>query len=545
MLRFIVKGEVKMALTIETILKMECFNGCIILAGREGIQRVVSSSTLMEVPDAFKFTRGGELVVTTGYCMKDNPDSIEELILKLNSLGASALCIKLNRYIDKVPDRALDTANRLSFPIIQMPLHVALVDIAYPILSEIINEKGNKLQHSNDILQSFIKLAISGGDTQRIVNSLADILKVDAAFYDIYFEQKYIKSYSEKFYKDITEEKLEDILLKYPSYPIYMDQKIYGYIIISNEVLQKGSAFVYDEVAVEHASTFLKLEIQKKISNRKVEAKYRDEFVMDLIMNNIKTCEEISVRANFYGWDFSGGTISIIVDIDNFKKQYLEVKDHDKQYIIEKNKQIAFESAKKIMKKYFKQVVYTNLSDSFIFLIKPLNDDKSRSHNMLKKICNEVGEIIYNESGYTVTTGIGSYESKAKDIHQSYENAKMAVKLGRTIYKCNAVVFYDELGLYKLLALIYQKEEAKEFYFSNLGKLIDCDRNNNGDLMNTLRYIVESNWNLKVASENMYIHYNTMKYRFNKITELLDIDLGNSENRTNIKISIKLMEMAE
>lgn len=57
-----------------------------------------------------------------------------------------------------------------------------------------------------------------------------------------------------------------------------------------------------DRITVEHASTVLKLNIQKEISNHQMEQKYRGEFIQDLLLNNIRTVEEANNRATLYGW---------------------------------------------------------------------------------------------------------------------------------------------------------------------------------------------------------------------------------------------------
>ena len=43
----------------------------------------------------------------------------------------------------------------------------------------------------------------------------------------------------------------------------------------------------------------------------------------------------------------------------------------------------------------------------------------------------------------------------------------------------------------------------------------------------------------------MFIHYNTIKYRFNKICEIIDLDLGNREDKFKIELCLKLMNMSK
>ncbi|AYD39680.1 PucR family transcriptional regulator [Clostridium fermenticellae] len=535
-----------MSITVENMLKINNFSDFKVIAGHNGLQRKVTSVSVIDAPDVGNWVKGGEFLITTGYCIKDDLDKFVKLIININNSSVSALGIKLNRFIDILPEKAIEIANKLSLPIVQIPIEFTFVEIINPVLSKIINEQAQKLQHSENIHKFFTQLVINGGDTRQIVNTLGDILKGDVAFYDTYSEKKYyIKAYSDKFASDIETMELSEILTKYKNYPINIDKKNYGYIVISDEILRDGKINIYDDIAVEHASTVLKLEIQKKISNVQIEERYKDEFVRDLIINNIKTPEEVKSRSRLYGWNLSSGLVSIIVDIDDFKLRYLKIKDKKKNYTLEETKLIIFESARKVMKKYFDQVVYTTFSDSIVFLIKPLCLDNHNFFKQLRKVCEEICAKTLNENKFTVTIGVGNYELSVMNIYKSFENAKKAVKLGRIIYKCDKVVFFDELGIYKLLSLVYKSDDAKEFYLSNLQELISYDKKNNADLLKTLYYIVRNNWNLKEASKDMYVHYNTIKYRYSKIKELLNIDFKNSEEKTNIVISLKLMEMAE
>ena len=77
---------------------------------------------------------------------------------------------------------------------------------------------------------------------------------------------------------------MENYMSKYPCFPITVTRKTYGYLVV-NETKYKANE--YDLIAIEHASTIIKLEIQREISNDEIERKYRDNLVLDIIYNNI------------------------------------------------------------------------------------------------------------------------------------------------------------------------------------------------------------------------------------------------------------------
>ena len=56
--------------------------------------------------------------------------------------------------------------------------------------------------------------------------------------------------------------------------------------------------------------------------------------------------------------------------------------------------------------------------------------------------------------------------------------------------------------------------------------------------MDTLQEIVQCDWNLKKASENLYLHYNSMKYRYSKICSVMNMDFDDHGNRLMTEIAI-------
>ena len=61
----------------------------------------------------------------------------------------------------------------------------------------------------------------------------------------------------------------------------------------------------------------------------------------------------------------------------------------------------------------------------------------------------------------------------------------------------------------------------------------------------TLSMYFECGGNLKKVSEKMYIHYNTILYRINKIQQITNMDLSNSNDRLNLEVSLKIMNIID
>jgi len=109
-----------------------------LLAGKDGLDRLIERINVMEVPDVVDWVGPGEFLMTTGYPFREHPDALIELIPQLVSKGVAALGIKAKRFVDEVPAKALELANLLNFPIIELPLATVFSDIVRDVMERVL-----------------------------------------------------------------------------------------------------------------------------------------------------------------------------------------------------------------------------------------------------------------------------------------------------------------------------------------------------------------------------------------------------------------------
>ena len=83
-----------MPLTLREALTMiEPLRRSRVVAGKRGLDNVVESVNVMEVPDILDWVRAGELLVTTMYPLRDDAAAIETLVPRLAEKGLAGLAI--------------------------------------------------------------------------------------------------------------------------------------------------------------------------------------------------------------------------------------------------------------------------------------------------------------------------------------------------------------------------------------------------------------------------------------------------------------------
>src|SRR4029453_12386837 len=89
--------------TVRELLDLAVMSGVTVAAGAGGLDREVLGANVMEVPDILPWVKPHELLLTTGYPLRDDAQRLVGLTADLADVGLSALAIKLHRYLDDLP----------------------------------------------------------------------------------------------------------------------------------------------------------------------------------------------------------------------------------------------------------------------------------------------------------------------------------------------------------------------------------------------------------------------------------------------------------
>ena len=530
-------------MTVAELLKLPSLPGLELIAGKNGAGRRVSTVTVVDTPDGAKWIKGGEFVITTAFAVKDDNALLTELLFRLHKSGAAALGIKMGRFIQNIPDDTLRAADLLSFPLVLIPEKFAFCDLINPVLSIVVNRQSVYLMRANKIRAEFLELAVNDSGAAEIIKRLGAMIERGAAFADVYSGKCYFSGDGGAFAGAVAGGCVNGVPsdgLPYKRLAVANKSEMYGYIIIDAEKDEE-----LDEItrsAIEYATIVLIVCMQKVVSNQRIENKYKALFLEDLLTNNVKTDNEIHNRAKLYGWNFANGGLVAIVDINNIKKYYNTSLDSELNDRLEEAVSLIFGASIECMSAEFPGVKYYKQSDLICFIITPetRNFDRNGTYGRLERVFDELRGRIAGLTHFTVTLGVGDYFPSIRDIHTSYAQARTSIQFGYQLERFDCILFYTKMGVYRLLAEMSGTREAEEFVGRLIEPLIQYDAKNNSTLVSTLDAVIKAGWNLKNASAALFIHYNSVKYRFAKICELLSVDPHDHEQCMELELAYKL-----
>lgn len=526
---------------VQELLTDAGFSDLELLGGSTGSRNIVTAVTVVDTPDGAQWLNGGEFVITTGFMLGNDEESLLSFMKVLSQHRVSALGIKRNRHITSIPDSALRLADMLGLPLIAIPESYAFSDIINPVLTRIIDQQYAELSQSNIIHDKFLDLAVNDRPVYEILQVLSLIVGIPSAFVDTYFDEIYFSDPNGALAQQLRgarpEKVTESFLDRFDHYTVANQSSVFGYVLFPKGSLEKSANSSY-QVAVEQAGITLILRMQVRISNKYIEERYKSVFVEDLLLNNIKGELEIHNRAQLYNWDFRDGGLVAVVDINNLKKHFSQKLDSSKNRMLEEMAEKVFDLAIREMRLAFRNVKYMRQSDLIAFLISVHPEERKDLEGQLREVFARMQSQLAAMTAFTISVGVGSYYDNIRDIYKSYADARTTINLSYALQWFDCILFYEEMGLYRMLTPILDSKEAKEYCEKYLQPLETYDAENGQELLSTLNEIIQTGWNLKKAAENMYLHYNSMKYRYNRICAIMGLDLSKQANRLMISIAL-------
>lgn len=155
-----------------------------LLAGEKGLEREIKDVTVLEVPDPEPWMKGGELILTAFYGLRGDNRAQVRLVKTVASIAAG-ICFSPGPGVPLEPE-VLETADKLSLPILRMPGDMPYARVISSVLQAILNRQAYLLSRSSEISSMMIKGILNGAESKEIVAILARLLKNEEGGYGLY-----------------------------------------------------------------------------------------------------------------------------------------------------------------------------------------------------------------------------------------------------------------------------------------------------------------------------------------------------------------------
>lgn len=552
-----------MAITVQWLLTQDTMKGFTLIAGDTSLNTAISGINIMDNPDTVPWLSPGALILSTGYFFTDKAFT-ENLIQNLVEKGCSGLGIKMNRYLKELPESMLKQAEKLHFPIIDIPFSSSMDQIANLVYRRLYEDEMSETQRLSvlykDISECVLKkqklskllplISTAANGSVFLTNDSFEIIgyalsdKFPFAFpfpfckdpYTLFSEAdiSYLKNnLSEDQHLPVITHSVSafDTDLNFQIFPLTNRNTLLGFLILLRENDSPVSSYDF----IMNIRSILCIALMNHSILTESERSSRDIFFYNLLSGNLKTEQEIEPLCLQNHFDFKKKRLCIVLRIPEYENMTIAKRRAYERKLFSLFDEVLEVPAGSIIKTVFQ----TNFI-LFVYINSGFSQKEAAEYGITisEKLVN-----VLHKKNIIVSAGISKYASGASTIYSCYMQALQSLEIGILLHPKGNCFSYFADQIYHLLVKHYTSSELQELYDEYLGILERYDEENQAELMLTLSTYLKCFGNITQTAKELFIHRNTMFYRLDQIKSLLHIDFENEDDIHQIRTGFYIRKL--
>ncbi len=532
------RGQVPVdGLTVREMLGQDAMRGTRIIAGAGGLDRVVRRLNVMTVPNIVRWTKQDEFLLTTGYPLPREPGEFGALIEQLAAKGLAGLGVKLDEYLAEVPADAVELADRAAFPIVVIPATSPLDDVLSQTFETIVNRQAAALARRQQIHDAFLRVALTGGGLARLSGELAEILPgadvviCDPAGYPL---AATTRSHD---LRDSTGRvtggwlvagvhKNAETGTPWAAAVIRAGEMRHGWVLaVGGAQGLPGTA----GVAVEQAALVAALEITRDLAVLAVEQQFASNALHDLVTGTAGDLDQALERAVRFGWDLRRPLTVLVA------RQCGTEASEEAAHPREAAALRAVELWTRAVRDRDPDAAVAGFATELVAVV-GVPDPAGPAR--------KIHTDMTASTGRAYSVGVSQVGAGPLDIPRLYEEARVALQVGRRLNGSGAVTNFAGLGLYRLISNVSQAE-LLAFVHDTLGPVLDLPEPARSDLLKSLAVLSSTRFNVAESARILHYHYNTMRYRVTKLERMLGEFAGDAAATLRVGVALEVLRMYE
>lgn len=508
-------------IAIDDILRLPALANARVVAGHDGLQRQVRAVNVMEVPDILAWVQPDELLLTTAYPLRHDPVALDALIPRLAERGLAGIAIKPARYIEAIPAGMIEAADRLAFPLIELPVAAAFNEIIQAVLTVILDAQAARLERSAAIHDRFTGIVLSGGGLRQIAEALAEFVGRPVSIVDA---QGAIGWRTSAAAPAATAGPADAIVQ-----PIRVGDERYGTILVGRE----GGDLAADRLeSIEYAATVAALRQVQARAVAEADQRFQAVCLEELVTGHVTDRSILMERATAFSWDLAAPRAVLLAEAEA----------------------IAGRPVSELAGTAEESALRARLADAARSALGPAAIVWERSHQ-IGALLPATGSIAARSAGATlqvetarrlpgvvIAVGIGRSSPDPLELHGSFVEARRALGIGRWGHGSGRLTLFEDLGVDRMLVNV-PTAEVHDYRAATLGPLEAYDAAHGTDLVDTLETFLASR-NAARAARELFVHYNTLKNRLERIEEVLGPCFDDPERCLSLSLALRLRHLS-
>lgn len=543
-----------MGVSIKYLLDQEFFSDFEVLAGREGLEREAQGIAVLDAPDAFTWSRGKELIITSGFSIAKEPGCIEKAFRQGYLQKAAGMMIKRGRYLKEIPQDMVKLFEKYGLPLISVPYEIAYMDLMKQLNTIVMNRTIRRFQIQQSGAFSLSNTTYKVQKIRKILQAVEVEMDFPALLYDLEEQKEYYSSANfkrisdkyglqetdywnpkQKFSKYIlcdylqmfrirlvnTEEK-EGPRVSWITIPISVGGNLQAYFVVmeSREFLD-----YYDEYSIRIAYLLLQAVYEQIVIAQSIGNIGFENLVLLAMHSRGEDEERLLYQAGQQGISMNTRYACVL-----FRQTNELVNARNKREIFT----TIFQGSS--LYKYSKIAFLDENAGVILSEIRESEHGKKENlEEMMLDLCKNLKEKCPEMEMEFAVLREGK---KLSELRETIGQCENIMKMGKKLYPDRRIWDYEMIGPLTWLQI---PEDELDHMLSQYRDLMKEEKN--VELLRTLKIYLENNMNFSVTAEKMYVHINTIRKRIDKLNTLIDIDWNSYMSRLKTEILLQFLEL--
>jgi PucR family transcriptional regulator, purine catabolism regulatory protein len=542
-----------MPTTVGQILRLPVLEDARILAGRGGLDRAVTSVTVGEVPDIADWLSGGEMVLSTMFAFRGDIERQREFCKRVMMADAAALFVKTTRFVGGMPADSIELADKRNFPIIEVPQGLRWTKLMQDVTEVIINRQASLLEESQAIHKSLLGVVIRGGGWQELADECARLLQEPMVLLDTslevlatsagfpvstaYLDARLALSEARERFAGLTgpsplrveQEGLPALF----ALPIVSSHRVLGYVCTLSDAKALSAMQI---LTLEHAATIAALEMAQDRVRFETEVRLKGDFVDDVISGAEQAVDSLLRRGVFLGCDLRYGATVILLGIDEYDG--LVARRGLDQEELDRDIEFFFTQCSRLVASVEPSSLVSLKSGRIVIFV---CGKSAQEPSALKKLATSLQALGPTSGSLSISAGIGAFTRDTTEMDRGYQQALVALKVGRKLAGAGSQLSFENVGTYRILLDTFERDphEIRALYEETIGPVDAYDSANGTQLAQTLAVYFRNNENLTQTATDLHAHRHTIRYRLEKIAEINGLNVFETEHKERLGLGLK------
>lgn len=532
-------------LTIKDLLAIPLLKDARLVAGDREQNRAITRVNVAESLDVFSWVRSGEFLIIAEFPSEEHTERLKQILPELVRRGVAVVGVMIHPYVENIAIDIVAEAERHGLPILEMDSDTNISDLVRMVMERALSKETSALAHLQNRIQTMTRQLLEGSGLYTFLDEMEEMLDNPVAL--IRENVKPWFSSSLRLVDSAEAEALKNLLTFRQigrganNGFMFLDHehRIYVKKIQVRKMKQTFLVLIernrdimpIDALSLDRLSSLAGLELANLEAVREVEGKYLEQFMQDWLLGKIVSEVDWKLRAEVCGCTIPAGASMCAILVG-----FGTTTSHEK--LRDKSMRLRSERIRSV------DGLQSALVGEELALVLPIPHTASGVQSLEEAASQLMNRLIVELQTIFGDREIRLFKGRIVDsidgLPQSWAQAKRARQVALVCKLSGEIIAYDRLGVYSLLYLIPSGEEREQFLTRFTIPLQQADRKGGGHLLETLEMFFQCNGNIKLTSERLYAHYNTIVYRLEKVQNILGVSLDNPEERLQLHLALKL-----